>query len=506
MLRNMKNSRKNKECKQDTRYRMQDEGFTFFVFCIISILLLVNQCFAEEGKSYLESGIKAYNKDADFDKTISEIKKAIQIGLKDKSDQIQAHLHLGFAYIAKGKRIDAVVEFAKAINLDPEINLDPKTYSSKIISVFNETKQSLVDSLTVVSNPGGADVFLDGKKVGVTPVKISGVLVGERSLTIVKDYYQPKSLTVQVYKAEENRVEVQLEKAEVEIMLNSMPTESTVYIDNNPLGKTPLSLKISLDKELNVKLSKEEYLDKELKIRLLPNGVNIGTDKFFAVEDNIADVTVELTPAPAPGSLKIITLPPDAIAYLDGIEIGKTPLTIPKVTPGNREIRVSIPNFDNLTKKVSVVSNKETVVEILLGGIINFSSVPSDAQIYLDGKYLGQTPFKSDRLPIGSHQVRFTKEKYKDKNITAILERGQEMEVNVRLIPQKGSLAISSDPTEAEVYLDGKLKGKTPLTIYGLLIGKYSLKIIKPGYEDYSDTVDIGENDLSWHFAKLVKI
>ncbi|MGB9597604.1 MAG: PEGA domain-containing protein, partial [Candidatus Poribacteria bacterium] len=249
----------------------------------------------------------------------------------------------------------------------------------------------------------------------------------------------------------------------------------------------------------------EEYLDKELKIRLLPNGVNIGTDKFFAVKDNLADVMVELIPAPTPGSLKIVTLPPDAIVYLDGVEIGKSPLTMPKVTPGNREIKVSIPNFDNLTKKVSVVSNKETVVELLLGGIMNFSSVPSDAQIYLDGKYLGQTPFKSDRLPIGSHQIRFAKDRYKDKNITAILERGQEMNINVRLLPQKGSLAISSDPTEAEVYLDGKLKGKTPLTIYGILIGKYSLKIIKSGYEEYNTTVDIDENNILWHFARLVK-
>ena len=508
----MKNLKDNKACRiLNNGYWMVDIGYlnisriVYLIFFIQITFIFSVQCLAEDGKPYLESGIKAYDKDADFDKTITEIKKAIQIGLKDKSDQIQAHLYLGFAYIAKGKRVDAIVEFAKAINLDPDTSLDPKIYSNKIISVFNETKQSLVDSLTVVSTPGGADVFLDGKKVGITPIKISGVLVGEHSLTVVKDYYQSKSLTVQVYKAEENRVEVQLDKAEIEILLDSIPTGSNVYIDNNPLGKTPLSLKISLDKELNVKLSKEEYLDKELKIRLLPNGVNIGTDKFFAVKDNVAEVIAELSPAPAPGSLRVITSPSDAIVYLDGVEVGKTPLTMPKITPGSREIRVSIPNFDSLTKRISIISDKETVIEFLLGGIINFTSVPTNVQVYLDGKYIGLTPLKSDRLPVGSHQIRFAKDKYKDKNMTVILERGQEMDVSVRLIPQKGSLSVSSDPPDAEVYLDGKLIGKTPLVIYGVLIGKYSLKITKSGYEDYNTAIEIAENDLSWHFVRLIK-
>jgi hypothetical protein len=514
-LKNMKNSRENKGCRMgDTGYRIQDvrcriiqSRIIYLAFCvqIIFVLLMATQCFAEDGKPYLENGLKAYNSDADFDKAISELKKAVQLGLKEKSDNIQAHLYLGFAYIAKNQRINAVVEFAKTINLDPELSLDPKVYSSKIISVFNETKQSLVDSLTVVSTPGGADVLLDGKKFGVTPIKINGVLVGEHSLTVVKEYYQPKNQTIQVYKAEENRIEVLLDKAEVEVQIKSVPPDSMVYIANNPIGKTPLSVKISLDKEISVKLAKEEFLDKEINIKLLPNGINIGTDKFFPVKDNIGEVVVELSHAPVPGSLKITTIPADAVIYLDGVEIGKTPFVMSKVTPGSREIRVNIPNFDSMTKRISIVSNKETAVEFILGGVISFTSVPNNAQIYLDDKPLGRTTFKSDRLPVGSHQIRFTKDRYKDKSMTVILERGQEMGLGVRLNAQKGSLSVSSDPPDTEVYLDGELKGKTPLLLYSILVGKYSIKLVKSGYDDYNSAINVEENDLSWHFGRLVK-
>jgi len=109
--------------------------YPFILLTIMAInIIFVSECLAEDGKAYLERGIKAYSKDADFDKAISELQKAIELGMSKTADMVQARLYLGFAYIAKGKRIDAVVEFAKAINLDPELTLDPKIYSSKLVA------------------------------------------------------------------------------------------------------------------------------------------------------------------------------------------------------------------------------------------------------------------------------------------------------------------------------------------------------------------------------------
>jgi tetratricopeptide (TPR) repeat protein len=473
---------------------------------IILSVFIATECFAENGKLYLERGLKAYNKDADFDKTISELQKAIELGLKDRADLIQARLYLGFAYVGKGQRINAVVEFAKVIHLDPERNLDPRVYSSKIVTVFNETKQSLTDSLTIISTPGGADVYLDGKKVGVTPLKLNSVVTGDHILKVAKEFFQPKELNFRVDKGEDNRVQVQLDKAEVEVRLTSNLPEAIVYVSGKPTGKTPLLLKVSLDKEINVKLAKEEFLDRDLKIKLSSGGITLyGTNNVFPIKDGVGEVLVELSPAPIPGSLNVLSIPSDAIIYLDGIEVGKTPLDIAKVTPGNREVRVIIQDFDNATKKVEIASNKEALVEFILGGVISFSSVPDGAQVSIDGKYSGVTPFKTGRLPIGSHQVKFSKEKYKDKNLTVLLERGQEKELNIRLSAQKGSLSVSSDPSGAEVYLDGESKGNTPLFIYGLSIGEHSLKLTKTDCNDSEAKISIEENELSWYFGKLIK-
>ncbi len=44
-------------------------------------------------------------------------------------------------------------------------------------------------------------------------------------------------------------------------------------------------------------------------------------------------------------------------------------------------------------------------------------------------------------------------------------------------------LKITSDPVGADVYLNGELKGTTPLNLAGLRGGTHRLKITKKGYQ-----------------------
>ena len=47
-----------------------------------------------------------------------------------------------------------------------------------------------------------------------------------------------------------------------------------------------------------------------------------------------------------------------------------------------------------------------------------------------------------------------------------------------------GSLSLSSVPVRAEIIIDGQSKGKTPLTLNGLALGKrYELALKAPGFE-----------------------
>jgi len=53
------------------------------------------------------------------------------------------------------------------------------------------------------------------------------------------------------------------------------------------------------------------------------------------------------------------------------------------------------------------------------------------------------------------------------------------------------ALRVKTDVAGAEVELNGKPVGVTPLNLPGLADGKYSLKFSKPGYEEHAETIDI---------------
>ncbi|MCE5299028.1 MAG: PEGA domain-containing protein [Methanoregulaceae archaeon] len=54
-----------------------------------------------------------------------------------------------------------------------------------------------------------------------------------------------------------------------------------------------------------------------------------------------------------------------------------------------------------------------------------------------------------------------------------------------------GTLSVTSTPSGAAVYLDGMLKGTTPISITGVSSGVHQLKVTRQGYEDYSTGVTI---------------
>jgi len=470
-------------------------------------------CYSDDGLLHLQKGLRAYQESADFDQAISELEQALKSGLVNSEDQLKAHLYLGFAYIGKELRLHAEIEFGKAIRINPSLKLDSKVYSSKILSVFEYVRARLVDSITVISSPGQAEVYLDDQKVGITPLKLNDVLTGEHVLKVTKKLYQPKVIEIQVNKGDDNQFKVELDKQDIEFILDSQPTGARVYIldkdvfDSNPYGLTPVTLKLALDQEMAVKLSKEEFSDKELKLKLTDAGFKLSiTDELIQIVDNTSSIKINLESAPPPGILKVTTNPAKATVYLDGIVAGESPLTIEKVTPGTRNIRISIPGFPSEIRKVEITSGKVTSIYTELGGGLYITSLPDGARVFINEKYMGITPFKTERMPAGSYQIRLTKESCRDKSSTVLVEKGKEKEVKFRLPQLKGSLSVSSDPPGAGVILDGEFKGNTPIIIYGIPIGQHSLKLLKSGHEDWQKQINIQDLKLTWQFVKLIRI
>ncbi len=57
--------------------------------------------------------------------------------------------------------------------------------------------------------------------------------------------------------------------------------------------------------------------------------------------------------------------------------------------------------------------------------------------------------------------------------------------------PKTGNINIFSTPSDADVYIDNELIGKTPIQNYVIDAGKHTIKIAKEDYEDYTEMIEV---------------
>jgi len=103
-------------------------------------------------------------------------------------------------------------------------------------------------------------------------------------------------------------------------------------------------------------------------------------------------------------------------------------------------------------------------------------SVPAGANVYVDNRQVGAAPASSE-LPFGLHTIRVELNGYKSASRTVDVEVG-ELEVPFELEPLvvTGQVNIFGK-TGAQVYVDGSLGGKIPVTAQ-VSEGSHSFKVV----------------------------
>ena len=141
-------------------------------------------------------------------------------------------------------------------------------------------------------------------------------------------------------------------------------------------------------------------------------------------------------------------------------------------------------------------------------GKIEVTSTPSYAEVYLDGAYRGKTPITLSNVKVGKHTIKVTKKDYYDYSETVQVKGNSTTYVSARLepVPRTGSIYINSTPSNAKAYLGAAYRGRTPLTISNLEVGKYQIKISKDDYYDWYSTVRVKQNITTQVFAQLEPI
>ena len=185
---------------------------------------------------------------------------------------------------------------------------------------------------------------------------------------------------------------------------------------------------------------------------------------LFSIGDYVT-VNAILIPIPTNGYLSVSSSPSGAIVYIDGIYKGTSPLTVTLAT-GTHSIRMVMSGYNSWSGSTTVNAGQTTSVSATLDptvtyGYLSISSSPSNADVYINGVYKGDTSFTIGLNP-GTYQVVVKKSGYTSYSTTATVNTGTTTSVSASLQPSANAyVQIASYPSGAAVYIDGTYVGNT---------------------------------------------
>jgi hypothetical protein len=213
--------------------------------------------------------------------------------------------------------------------------------------------------------------------------------------------------------------------------------------------------------------------------------------------------------ATAKATVRIATTPPGAKVRLGTFGEATSPAVFEGVPYGVYPAEVSLPGFEPVIRKVTIDRPSLEVAAIDLArstGILRLSSVPEGVEFKLvrtdhleELVEIGKTPATIERLDAGEYQVMMALQGWPDYQEKVKVESNRK--ASVSHIFAKGGLKITSDPSEAEVWLttDASLParklGTTPLNASDLPVGRHRLELRYRDWSPIQRTVEVREGE-----------
>jgi PKD repeat protein len=221
-------------------------------------------------------------------------------------------------------------------------------------------------------------------------------------------------------------------------------------------------------------------------------------------------------------TLTVSSSPSGAMVFIDNVPKGVTPVTLTDTAIGTHQLLLTKAGFDDYKRTVLIepatpVTVGATLIKSLpestlppsASGSIAITSSPTGVMVVVDGIHRGTTPLILPEIPTGNHHVILSLKGYDDWNHTISVGSGQMTAINAELEASKeitGSLAIITEPSGADIYLDGNFKGVSPVTLQGLSAGIHTILLTMQEYADNSTTISITAGQTQKYSAGLQKV
>lgn len=202
--------------------------------------------------------------------------------------------------------------------------------------------------------------------------------------------------------------------------------------------------------------------------------------------------------APLPqetGQIRVTTRPEGAMVYRNGVLEDSSPVSIMDVGAGTHLITATKDGYHDARATVKLLKDQKVGIDLVLDpmtGLLLIHSEPEGAEIEIEGAARGQTPLLITDLPFGRYRLRAKSLGYLPKEVDLTLQNRIPQKVEIDLTSNSATLELDSEPSGAEVLLNGIPRGHTPCLVERIQSGDGTLELRLDGFHTHSQDMRFG--------------
>lgn len=312
------------------------------------------------------------------------------------------------------------------------------------------------------------------------------------------------------------------------IIVNPIETDLVVRVsvDKDPSGQNVPNYQVGDPVRISTSVNQDAYvylfsLDSDGAIdQILPNGYASGSNFLRANQVKTfpsAGDGFTFNVAPPYGVSKVLALASktqldlsDISDFKNGTNSGTFAQVIISGGQGGlaRALSIVVSPIDQRSWTTDTVRYNVAQRSVVSSSTLNVSSNVSGASVFVDDRLVGRTPLSRVAIAAGNRAIRVSANGYSDY-VTNVSVRGNEtvnVTANLGQIVRTGTLSVNSNVAGAEVFIDNRRAGRTPINISDLNAGSYSIRITAPNYSDYASSVTVQAGRTTNVNANLIQV